>query len=98
MAVGWISGSTDMKTLRQELERSHDLEAVAHLTPVPTLLHEPHEVRALEPKGLGVRELGAERVSGSGPPLAVRLGGLLGRLVVDRHLVLELHVVEDGHL
>ena len=86
------------QALRQELERAHDLEAVAHLAPVPALLHEPHEVRALEPQRLGVRELGAEGVARARPPLAVRLGRLLRRLVVDRDLVLELHVVEDGHL
>src|SRR5438034_1374147 len=80
------------------LSCTHDLEAVAHLAPVPALLHEPHEVRAFEPQRLGVRELGAEGVARAGPPLAVRLGRLFRRLVVHGDLVLELHVVEDRHL
>src|SRR5947199_12434 len=41
----------------------------------------------------------APRPSGASPRgLAVRARRLRGRLVVDRDLVLELHVVEDGHL
>src|SRR5207249_10669703 len=99
LAVGWIAGSTAIaQALRQKFARAHDLEPVAHLAPVPALLHEPHEMPALEPERLGVRELGAERVTGPGPPLAVRLGRLLRGLVVDRDLVVELHVVEDRHL
>src|SRR5438034_9029807 len=98
MAVAWTSGSVTTQAPGQELERAHDLEAVAHLAPVPALLHEPHEVPALELERLGVRELGAERVAGPGAPLAVRAAGLLRSLVVDRDLVLELHVVEDRHL
>src|SRR6201984_1066238 len=94
-AVGWTSAT---QRLRQELERAHDLEAVAHLAPVPAFLHELHEVPALELQRLGVRELGAERVTGAGAPLAVRVRRLLGCLVVDGDLVVELHVVEDGHL
>ena len=59
---------------------------------------EPHEVPALELQRLVVREFGAEDVARPRAPLAVRIGRLLGRLVVDRDLLVELHVVEDGHL
>src|SRR3954451_18852816 len=94
-AVGWISAT---QALRQQLERAHDLEPVVHLAPVPALLHEPDEVLALELERLVVPHLRAEDVAGPRPPLAVRVRRLLRRLVVDRDLAVELHVVEDGHL
>src|SRR5215216_968440 len=59
---------------------------------------EREEVPALEPERLVVRDLRDVDVAGARPPLAVALGALLGALVVDGHLALELHVVEDGHL
>ena len=52
----------------------------------------------LEPEGLVVRDLRAEDVAGAGAPFAVGLCGLLGGLLIDRDLALELHVVEDRHL
>src|SRR5712691_9053880 len=61
VALGWISA---MKRLREELERAHDLEPVAHLAPVPALLDEPDEVLAFELERLVVRHLRAEDVAG----------------------------------
>ena len=67
-------------------------------SPVAALAHEPHEVRELEPQRLVGRDLRAEDVAGARLPLAEVLRRLLGPLLVDRHLALELHVVEDDHL
>ena len=53
---------------------------------------------ALEPQRLVVRDLGAEDVARARLPLAVGRGRLPRALLVDRHLALELHVVEDDHL
>ena len=52
----------------------------------------------LEPQRLVARDLRAEDVAGARLPLAEGLRRLLGPLLVDRHLALELHVVEDRHL
>ena len=49
-------------------------------------------------QGLVVRDLRAEDVARPRPPLAVARRGLPRRLLVDGHLALELHVVEDDHL
>ena len=59
---------------------------------------QPQEVLQLELERLVVGDLRAVDVAGAGAPLAVGVGGLPRRLVVDRHLALELHVVEHDHL
>src|SRR6059058_1180211 len=53
---------------------------------------------ALEAEWLVARDLGTEDVAGARLPLAVGLRRLPWRLFVDRHLALQLHVVEDDHL
>src|SRR6266511_3751362 len=94
-AVGWISAT---ERGGQPLERAHDHRPVArHLLPVALAGHEPQEVLALEPKRLRGGDLRDEDVAAPGLPLAVALGPLPRRLVVDRHLALQLHVVEHRH-
>ena len=56
------------------------------------------EVAALEPQRLVGRDLRAVDVAGPRLPLAVLLGRLPRALLEDRHLALQLHVVEDDHL
>src|ERR671929_85356 len=79
--------------------RTHDHRAVArHLRPVAVPREEREEVAALEAQRLVGRDLRDPDVAAPGLPLAVRLDLLPRRLLVHRHLPLELHVVEDGHL
>src|SRR6266540_6590018 len=83
----------------QLLERPHDRQPVggdAIAVSVPA--HELEEVLALEPQRLVVRDLRAPDVPRASPPLPIAVRRLLGRLLVDGHLALELHVVEDDHL
>src|SRR5581483_7241633 len=96
-AVGWTSAATE--ALRQPLERAHDHRPVPrHLLAVALACDQTEEVLALEPERLVGRDLGDEDVAAARLPLAVGLGALPRRLVVDRHLALQLHVVEDRHL
>src|SRR5918999_4125402 len=81
------------------LERAHHGEPVprrTHRIALPP--HEPEEVLELEPERLVRRHARAELVPGARAPLAVRLGGPPPPPLLDRDLLLELHVVEDGHL
>src|SRR6478609_12118269 len=95
-AVGWTSAGT--QRVRQPLERPHDHRAVPrHLLPVAVTGDQSQEVLALESQRLRGRDLRDEDVAAPGLPFAVRLGALPRRLVVDRDLALQLHVVEDGH-
>ena len=61
-------------------------------------LDEPEEVAALELQRLVVRDPRAVLRARARLPLAVALRRLPRGLLVDRDLVLELHVVEDDHL
>src|SRR5579884_320579 len=97
IADGWTSAATER--LREHLQRAHHAGAVARdLRPVAVALDELEEAGALEPQRLGGRDLRDVDVARPRLPLAVRLGALPGRLLVHRHLPLELHVVEDRHL
>ena len=59
---------------------------------------EAEELAALELERLVGGDLRDVDVAGARLPLAVRVDRLPGRLLVDRDLAVELHVVEDGHL
>src|SRR5262245_14026454 len=96
-AVGWISADTE--GVGQPLQRPHHHRAVArHLLAVAVAVDEAEEVLALEPERLGRGDLRDEDVAAPRLPLAVGLGAFPRRLVVDRHLAIELHVVEHRHL
>ena len=83
----------------EPVEGPHDGQPVPRLAMVARpLLDEPQEVLQLEAERLVVRDLGARDVARPRPPLPVGRGGLPRRLLVDGHLPLELHVVEDDHL
>src|SRR5437773_702665 len=95
IALGWISASATQR-LGQPVERAHHAQPVARLAVVSGPVgDEIEEMLHLEAQRLVVRDLGAEDVAGARAPLAVGLGRLPRRLVVDRDLALELHVVED---
>src|SRR5919201_449773 len=95
IAVGWMSAT---ERVRQPLEGAHDHRAVArHLLAVAVPVEEREEVAALEAQRLVRRHFRDPDVAASRLPLAVGLDLLPRRLLVHRHLPLELHVVEDGH-
>src|SRR5262245_41178828 len=97
-AVGWTEASAT-QGLRQAVERTHDGEPVQRLAVLTRALRDEREkMLDLEPQRLVVRDLRAEDVSRASAPLAVRFRRLPGRLLVDGHLALQLHVVEDRHL
>src|SRR2546423_1221699 len=64
-----------MQRLRQQLERAHDLQPVAHLAAVPAVLDQVEEVPALELQRLVVRDLRTEDVARTRAPLARRARG-----------------------
>src|SRR3954471_14557024 len=81
------------------VERADDARAVlGHLAAVALSPDQPQELLAFEPKRLGGVDLRDVDVAGARLPFPIRLGPLPRRLLVDGHLPLELHVVEDGHL
>src|SRR4051812_3454739 len=95
-AVGWTSAATER--IGQPLERAYDHRAVPRdLLAVALAGDQLQEVLAFQPQRLGGRDLRDEDVAAPRLPLAVGLGALPRRLVLDRHLALQLHVVEDGH-
>ena len=88
-----------MQGLRQAVERPHDARTVLrHLGPVALARDEAQELLALELERLVGRDLRDRDVAGARLPLAVAVRALPRRLLVHRHLALELHVVEDDHL
>src|SRR6266508_990500 len=83
----------------QLFERAHDDGAVAGGAQRVTLAcDEVEEVLALEAKRLEERNLRAVDVPGPRAPFSEGRRRLLGCLGVHRHLALQLHVVEHGHL
>src|SRR4051812_5408046 len=95
-ALGWMSAD---KALRQPVERADDARAVlGRLATVALACDQAQELLALELQRLVGRDLRDVDVARPRLPLAVRVGALPRRLLVDRHLALELHVVEDDHL
>src|SRR5205085_157248 len=83
----------------QPLEHSHHAQTALPVrgrrAPVA---HALDEVLALHAQRLHVVDPGAPGVARAGDVLAVAGGALVEALVVDRHLALQLHVVERGHL
>src|SRR5205823_8687090 len=97
-AVGWISA---MERPRQAVERPHDAGSVLrHLAAVAVSVagDQTQELLALQLQRLVRGDLRHVDVPRARLPLAVRVGPLPRRLLVDGHLALELHVVEDDHL
>src|SRR5205823_405833 len=91
-------GSRSQRLL-QALERAHDAEPCARPRQgVALTFAERKEVPALELQWLVGVDLRAPDVAGPRLPLPEAVGRLPGRLLVDRHLALQLHVVEDDHL
>src|SRR5581483_1063089 len=97
VAVGWTSAA--IERCGQPVERAHDAGTVLRdLAAVAVAAHQPEELLALELERLVRRDLRDVDVAGARLPLSVGIGSLPRRLLVERHLALELHVVEDHHL
>src|SRR5262245_43914697 len=93
------SGGNGGKRVLELLEDADDDEPIGgDAAGVAPAGHEVEECLALEPERLVGVDLRAELVAGARAPLAVAPGRLPRRLLVDGHLVLQLHVVEHRHL
>src|SRR5262249_59979799 len=83
----------------QLLEHADDSDPFPRgLQRVALAVHQLEEVASLQAERLFGRNLRAEDVTGPRLPRAIALGWLLRPLLIDGHLALELHVVEDDHL
>src|SRR3954468_20883470 len=94
-----LSTRTLLQRLLQSLEDAHDAQAavaVGHRS--LAVAHALGEVPALDPQRLLVRHTRAPHVARARDVLAVGRVVLVEALVVDDQLLLELHVVEGGHL
>src|SRR4051812_38267095 len=93
------STSAPLERLLQTLKYAHDAQATAAVRDRRDPLADAFgEVSALDPQRLLVRDARAPHVAGAGDVLAVRAVRLVEALVVDDQFLLELHVVESGHL
>src|SRR4051812_6144492 len=96
VALGWTSA---MEGGCQPVERAHDAcSVVGDLAPVALAADQLQERLTLELQRLVGGDLRDVDVARAGLPLAVALRALPRRLLVDGHLSLQLHVVEDDHL